>query len=43
MEEIIMENITMFLNQIAYYVLEIVKAIGEIAGEISAIHFPPIA
>ena len=37
-----MENITMLFNQIIYYVLEITKAIGEIAGELSAIHFPPI-
>ena len=37
-----MENITVIFSQIIYYVLEIVEAIGEIAGELSAIHFPPV-
>ena len=37
-----MENITMFFNQIIYYALEIVEAIGKIASELSAIHFPPV-
>lgn len=37
-----MDNITMLFNQIIYYVLEIVEAIGGIAGELSAIHFPPV-
>ena len=36
-----MENITMLLNQIIYYTLEIIEAIGDIAGELSNIHFPP--
>ena len=35
-----MEVITTILTQIIYHSLEIIEAIGEIAAEISAIHFP---
>jgi hypothetical protein len=36
-----MEVITTFLTQIIYHALEIVELIGNIAGELSNIHFPP--
>jgi hypothetical protein len=38
-----MEIIMEFLTQIVYHSLEIIEAIGDIAAELSAIHFPPVA
>lgn len=35
-----MEVITNILTQIIYHSLEIIEAIGEIAGKLSEIHFP---
>jgi hypothetical protein len=35
-----MEAITTIFTQIVYHALEIIEAIGQIAGELSAIHFP---
>lgn len=35
-----MEAITNILTQIIYHSLEIIEAIGEIAGKLSEIHFP---
>jgi len=35
-----MEAITNFLTQVIYHLLEAVEALGQIAGELSAIHFP---
>lgn len=37
-----MEMITEIFAQIIYHALEIIEAIGDIAGELSAIHFPPV-
>ena len=37
-----MEMILEFLTQIVYHSLEIIEALGAVAGELSAIHFPPI-
>jgi hypothetical protein len=38
-----MEAIMEIFVQIIYHSLEIIEAIGNIAGELSAIHFPPVA
>lgn len=35
-----MEAITIFLTQIVYHLLEAIEALGQIAGELSTIHFP---
>lgn len=37
-----MEVIMEIFAQIIYHSLEIVEAIGDIAAELSAIHFPPV-
>lgn len=37
-----MEAITTILTQIIYHSLEIIEAIGEIAGKLSDIHFPMV-
>lgn len=36
-----MEIITGFFTQIIYHALEIIELIGNIAGTLSDIHFPP--
>ena len=38
-----MDTIINILIQAVYHSLELIEAIGEIAGELSAIHFPPVA
>lgn len=37
-----MDKIMEFLNLIVFHTLEIIEAIGEIAGQISDIHFPTV-
>lgn len=37
-----MEVFTKFLTALTYHFLEIVEALGVLAGELSAIHFPAI-